>query len=93
MNIPVALLSIVAQVPDSDPVSPGGDLAQDAGTLIGIFKWGGLVVCALALIVAACSIAMSFKRHEGVESFGGVPKVMVAVALISGGISMLSLFA
>ena len=83
---------ILAQVPDGDARAPG-DLGGKFNDLVGYAKYLGFSLCVLALIGAAAMMAISHRRGgDGGEAAGGIVKVLVAVAVIAGASSLVSLF-
>lgn len=78
---------IATAIPDPAPVQPPG--TEGVSTIIGWAKWGGLALCALAIIGAGASFAWARKHGEGSQSAKWLGLVLVAVMIISGGISLI----
>ncbi|MFI5614947.1 hypothetical protein [Amycolatopsis sp. NPDC051903] len=76
--------------PDSDPITPKGKFGEVGTFLIGVLKWGGLVVAVAAMVVAGIMMAGG-RRHSNriaVDGAMSVPWIVVGVALIMGASSL-----
>jgi hypothetical protein len=84
--------ALMPEVPDGDAAAPG-QLGTKFNDLVGYAKYLGFSVCVLALIGAAAMMAISHRRGgDGGEAAGGIVKVFVAVAVIAGASSLVTLF-
>ena len=87
-----AALVLAQEVPDG-PARPPGPLGQKMNDLVGYTKYVGFGLCVIGLIAAGGMMALAHRRGEvGVESAGGVLKVLVGVAVISGAAGLVGLF-
>ena len=83
------VLISVAPLPDSGPLAPPG-IGQAWTRMVGVGKWIALGVCVLGLLVVGGKMAFDSRSGETTQEISGVIKIVLAVALISGGASLLS---
>ena len=79
----VASIPMDDPIPDPGPEAPPG-AAKPAGLLIGAFKWGGLVVCVLAIVGAAATFVIQSRRGEALEHFYRIISICVGAFIIGG---------
>lgn len=78
-----------ATLPDSSPLAPPG-IGDAWNRMVGVGKWIALGVCVLGLIVVGGKMAFDSRSGETTQEISGVIKIVLAVALISGGASLLT---
>lgn len=83
------VLALPAALPDSDPLAPPG-IGESWNRMVGVGKWIALGIAVLGLLVVAGKMAFDARRGETTEEISGIIKIVLAVALISGGASILS---
>lgn len=76
-------------LPDSGPLAPPG-IGDAWNRMVGVGKWIALGVCVLGLIVVGGKMAFDSRSGETTQEISGVIKIVLAVALISGGASLLT---
>lgn len=76
-------------LPDSGPLAPPG-IGDAWNRMIGVGKWIALGVCVLGLLVVGGKMAFDSRSGETTAEISGVIKIVLAVALISGGASLLT---
>lgn len=79
-------------MPDSAPLSPPG-IGQAWNNMVGVGKWIALGVCVLGLLVVGGKMAFDARSGETTQEISGVIKIVLAVAIISGGASLLTFIA
>ena len=83
------VLALPAALPDSDPLAPPG-IGESWNRMVGVGKWISLGIAVLGLLVVGGKMAFDARRGETTEEISGIIKIVLAVALISGGASILS---
>lgn len=83
------VLALPAALPDSDPLAPPG-IGESWNRMVGVGKWIALGIAVLGLLVVGGKMAFDARRGETTEEISGIIKIVLAVALISGGASILS---
>ncbi|MFC4905513.1 hypothetical protein [Kocuria oceani] len=86
------VLALPAALPDSDPLAPLG-IGDTWNRMVGVGKWIALGIAVLGLLVVGGKMAFDARRGETTEEVSGIIKIVLAVALISGGASILSFIA
>ena len=81
--------SIYSALPDSGPLAPPG-IGDAWNRMVGVGKWIAMGVAVLGLLVVGGKMAFDARRGETTEEISGIIKIVLAVALISGGASILS---
>ena len=76
-------------LPDSAPLAPPG-IGDAWNRMVGVGKWIALGICVLGLLVVAGKMAFDARIGENTQEIGGLIKIVLAVALISGGASLLT---
>lgn len=84
----VATLPLDDPIPNPGPAAPPG-LSGPAGLLIGAAKWGGLVLCVIALIVAGAILGFRMRRGEAGEHFTAIMGALIGAAIITGAVSLI----
>jgi hypothetical protein len=80
--------SISATLPDSEPLAPPG-LGDAWNRIVGVGKWIALGVCVLGLLLIGGKMAFDARRGETTEEISSLIKVMLAVTLVSGGVTLI----
>ncbi|MFI7482416.1 hypothetical protein ACH9EU_08350 [Kocuria sp. M1R5S2] len=83
------VLTLPAALPDSSPLAPPG-IGDTWNRMVGVGKWIALGIAVLGLLVVGGKMAFDARRGETTEEVSGIIKIVLAVALISGGASILS---
>ena len=76
-------------LPDSGPLAPPG-IGDAWNRMVGVGKWIALGICVLGLLVVGGKMAFDSSRGETTQEISGIIKIVLAVALISGGASLLT---
>lgn len=77
----------------TDSAGPGAAntiVPAEVSTLLNNIMWISLVVCVIALMVAAALMMVKMRRGEGFTSFGRMGLILVAVVIISGSGAMIT---
>ena len=83
------VLALPAALPDSGPLAPPG-IGETWNRMVGVGKGIALGIAVLGLLVVGGKMAFDARRGETTEEISGIIKIVLAVALISGGASILS---
>ena len=86
------VLALPANLPDSSPLAPPG-IGDTWNRMVGVGKWIALGIAVLGLLVVGGKMAFDARRGETTEEVSGIIKIVLAVALISGGASILPFIA
>jgi formate hydrogenlyase subunit 4 len=83
------------QVPDGPIQAPPGPLAELAGKLIGMVKWGALVAGVLGMLTCAVMVIIGRMRNNATAVSGlvGTAWVIGGLALASGASALVGAFA
>ena len=82
-------MSLPTLIPDPDPIAPPG-VGGGISAIIGIAKWGGLIVAVLALISLGAVVGINARRGEGGEHVQKFVVILLGVLIISGAVSIIS---
>lgn len=77
-----------AALPDSAPLAPPG-IGESWNRMVGVGKWIALGVCVLGLLVVGGKMAFDARRGETTEEISSLIKIMLSVALVTGGASLI----
>ncbi|MBG6218737.1 hypothetical protein IWX75_003224 [Arthrobacter sp. CAN_A6] len=78
-----------APLPDSGPLAPPG-IGDAWNRMVGVGKWIALGICVLGLLVVGGKMAFDARSGETTQEISGIIKIVLAVAIISGGASLLT---
>lgn len=76
-------------LPDSGPLAPPG-IGDAWNRMVGVGKWIALGICVLGLLVVGGKMAFDARSGETTQEISGIIKIVLAVAIISGGASLLT---
>lgn len=72
---------------DPEPTLPGG-LQEKADTLLGVVMGVAMLACVAGVLIAAISMAISYRNGDPTENFGRLMMVMVACILVGSATSI-----
>lgn len=81
------------QLPDGDPQKPPGDIGADVIKLLNWSTWIVMILCGMAILVAAARMAMAHKNGaEGGQHAIGLAWIVAAAILIGSGAALINEF-
>lgn len=83
-------LLVPMDIPNPDPKAPPG-FAGPVTAVMGWFKWGGLIVLVLALVMTGAT--MWRDRHGGTDYMERLGKIFVGAIIVSAAVSLIGFFA